>query len=83
MFVPFLIMGSFGVASSPSVRALLLWRFVQAVGAGTGLSVAAGVIGDMYKLEERGAALGVFFAVSNNFGSCSRSRELVGCPIVP
>ena len=46
-----------------SVPQLLFWRVVQAFGASCGLSVGMGVIGDIYKLEERGTASGVFFAV--------------------
>jgi MFS family permease len=42
----------------------MAWRFVQALGASPGLAVGAGVIGDIYKLEERGTAMGIFFAVS-------------------
>lgn len=46
-----------------TVPQLLFWRFFQAFGVSCGLAVGAGVIGDIYKLEERGAAMGVFFAV--------------------
>ncbi|KAG5651695.1 hypothetical protein H0H81_007754, partial [Sphagnurus paluster] len=45
-----------------SVSELMLWRFVQAFGASPGVSVGAGAIADIYKLEERGAAMGIFFA---------------------
>jgi MFS family permease len=45
----------------------MFWRFVQAFGASPGMSVGAGVIGDIYKLEERGQAMGIFFGV----GCCS------------
>ena len=41
----------------------MFWRIVQAFGASSGMSVGAGVIGDIYRLEERGAAMGVFFGV--------------------
>ena len=41
----------------------MVWRFVQALGASPGLAVGTGVIGDIYKLEERGQAMGIFFAV--------------------
>lgn len=41
----------------------MIWRFLQALGSSPGLSVGAGVIGDIYKLEERGTAMGIFFAV--------------------
>jgi len=43
----------------------MIWRLVQAFGASPGLSVGSGVIGDIYKLEERGTAMGIFFAVSH------------------
>lgn len=59
-----MIMGSFAVARSRTVPQLMAWRFVQAMGGSPGLSVGAGVIGDIYKLEERGAALGSYFGVS-------------------
>ncbi|KAF5367308.1 hypothetical protein D9757_010094 [Collybiopsis confluens] len=39
----------------------MLWRFVQTFGGSPGLSVGAGVIGDIYRLEERGTAMGIFF----------------------
>ncbi|KAG5651696.1 hypothetical protein H0H81_007755 [Sphagnurus paluster] len=60
--LPLLCIGSLGVGLSKNVSQLMVWRFVQAFGASPGLSVGAGVIGDIYKLEERGGAMGVFFA---------------------
>jgi MFS family permease len=42
----------------------MIWRFLQAFGASAGLSVGSGVIADIYKLEERGTAMGVFYGVS-------------------
>jgi MFS family permease len=42
----------------------MLFRVVQAFGGGGGMSVGAGVISDIYRLEERGSAMGFFFAVS-------------------
>jgi MFS family permease len=64
--MPFLCAGSCGVAMSTSLRGLLFWRFVQTFGCSGGLPLGAGVIGDIYKLEERGTAIGVFFGVSNH-----------------
>lgn len=61
---PLLVIGSIGVATSPSIPHLMVWRFVQAMGASPGLAVGSGTIGDIYKLEERGQAMGIFFAVS-------------------
>jgi len=57
-------MGSLGVALARNVPQLLLFRVVQAFGGGGGMSIGAGVISDIYRLEERGTAMGVFFAVS-------------------
>ncbi|KAG2363060.1 major facilitator superfamily domain-containing protein [Suillus spraguei] len=54
----FLCTGSCGVALSTSLQSLLFWRFV---------SLGADVIGDIYRLEERGTAIGVFFG-STLFG---------------
>lgn len=62
--------GSFGVATARSVPQLLLWRILQAFGASSGLSVGMGVIGDIYKVEERGTASGIFFAVSVASSMC-------------
>jgi MFS family permease len=64
--MPFLCVGSCGVALSTSLQSLFLWRFVQTFGCAGGMSLGAGVIGDIYKLEERGTAIGVFFGVRNH-----------------
>ena len=40
-----------------------MWRVVQAFGASSGHSVGMGVIGDIYRLEERGTASGIYFGV--------------------
>ncbi|KII89528.1 hypothetical protein PLICRDRAFT_109834 [Plicaturopsis crispa FD-325 SS-3] len=60
--LPLLVIGSLGVALASSVTELMLWRVMQAFGAAGGMSVGSGVIGDIYKLEERGTAMGIFFA---------------------
>ncbi|OAX37340.1 MFS general substrate transporter [Rhizopogon vinicolor AM-OR11-026] len=62
--MPFLCIGSCGVAMSTSLRSLLFWRFVQTFGCSGGMSLGAGVIGDIYKLEERGTGIGIFFGAS-------------------
>jgi MFS family permease len=49
-----------------TVLQLMIGRTIQAVGASPGLSVGAGVIGDIYRLEERGTALGSYFGVSHS-----------------
>ena len=62
--LPVLVIGSAGVASAQTVPSLLFWRFFQSIGGSPGSVLGAGVIGDIFKLEERGRAMGVFFAVS-------------------
>ncbi|KAF8889814.1 major facilitator superfamily domain-containing protein [Infundibulicybe gibba] len=59
--LPLLCIGSAGVAMANSVPRLMFWRFLQAFGAAPGFSVGAGVIGDIFRLEERGQAMGIFF----------------------
>jgi MFS family permease len=63
--IPFACIGSCGVATSTSLRSLLFWRFVQTFGCSGGLSLGAGVIGDIYRPEERGTRIGIFFSVRN------------------
>lgn len=55
--MPFLCLGSLGVAQSTTVLELMVWRIVQAMGAAGGGSIGPAVIGDIYKLEERGYVL--------------------------
>ncbi|EGO22023.1 hypothetical protein SERLADRAFT_475141 [Serpula lacrymans var. lacrymans S7.9] len=59
--LPLLCIGSVGVAVSSTLKNLLFWRVVQAFGSSGGLSLGSGVIGDIYQLEERGTAMGIFF----------------------
>ncbi len=62
--IPVLFIACLGVATAQSIPQLLFWRFVQAMGSSPGLTIGTAVIGDIYELEERGTALGIFFAVS-------------------
>ncbi|EPS98621.1 hypothetical protein FOMPIDRAFT_1165031 [Fomitopsis schrenkii] len=62
--LPTLCVGSVGVANSTSVVELLGWRVIQAVGCSSGMSVGAAVAGDLYALEERGEAMGIFFGAA-------------------
>ena len=75
--MPFLCIGSCGVAMSTSLCSLLFWRFVQSFGCSGGMSLGAGVIGDIYKLEERGTGIGIFFGVRNDCldGSCIGAKS--------
>jgi MFS family permease len=62
--LPISIIGSLGVAAAKNMPELLFWRIWQCAGASPGLAVGAAVIGDVFKLEERGTAMGFFLAVS-------------------
>ncbi|KAF9528274.1 major facilitator superfamily domain-containing protein [Crepidotus variabilis] len=62
--IPLLVYASFGVAAYRTVYQLLFWRFFQSMGASPGLTIGSAVIGDIYKLEERGAAMGIFFGAT-------------------
>lgn len=70
--LPFSIVGSMGVGRAQTVLQLMAWRVVQSTGMSGGFSLGAGVIGDLYKLEERGTAMGLFFAA-----------VLMGPPLAP
>jgi MFS family permease len=61
---PLSAIGSIGAATAQTMPQLLFWRIWQCAGASPGLSVGAAVIGDIYKLEERGTGMGWFHAVS-------------------
>ncbi|KAI0694205.1 major facilitator superfamily domain-containing protein [Cytidiella melzeri] len=56
-----LAIASIGSGAATSVSSLLIWRVIQAFGAASGLCVGIGVIGDIYKMEERGTSSGAFF----------------------
>ena len=62
--MPVTILGSFAVAASPDLNSMLFWRFVQTFGCSGSFSVGAATIGDIYKVEQRGTAMGTFFGVS-------------------
>ncbi|KAF9026821.1 MFS general substrate transporter [Hymenopellis radicata] len=61
---PLLCLGSIGVCLSRTVPELLVWRCIQAMGTSGGMAIGASVIGDIYKLTERGRAMGIFFGAS-------------------
>ncbi|KAH0830188.1 major facilitator superfamily domain-containing protein [Lanmaoa asiatica] len=61
--VPFTILGSFAVAASTDLTSLLFWRFVQMFGCSGSYALGAATIGDVYKVEERGTAMGTFLGV--------------------
>ncbi|KAF8127199.1 major facilitator superfamily domain-containing protein [Boletus edulis] len=58
--IPIMIIGSFATAVSPDLNSLLFWRFVQTFGCAGGYALGAATIGDIYKVEERGTAMGTF-----------------------
>ena len=58
------VIGSIGVAAAQNIPSLMFWRFLQSMGGSLGPSLGAAVIGDIFKLEERGGALGICLAAS-------------------
>ncbi|KAF5349557.1 hypothetical protein D9756_008805 [Leucocoprinus leucothites] len=76
--LPLLITGSVGVSLSRSVGELFFFRVFQAAGSSPGFSIGAGVIGDIYKLEERGTAIGVFLAAILMGPSLAPSNLIAG-----
>lgn len=62
--LPLLCIGSLCVALSRNATELVIGRAIQAFGASSIMSVGAATISDIYKLEERGTAMGMFFGVS-------------------
>lgn len=64
--MPFTILGSFAIAASTDIKALLFWRVIQMFGCSSGFVLGAATIGDIYDVEERGTAMGTFFGVSTS-----------------
>ncbi|KAF8884394.1 major facilitator superfamily domain-containing protein [Infundibulicybe gibba] len=64
-----LCLTSIGATRSVSIPQLIVWHFFQSLGAAPILAVGAGVVGDLYKLEERGRAIGIYVGVSDLFGA--------------
>ena len=58
------VIGSAGIASAPNIPSLFFWRVIQSIGGSLSPAIGAAVIGDIFKLEERGGAMGVCFAAS-------------------
>ncbi|KAH7886253.1 major facilitator superfamily domain-containing protein [Phlebopus sp. FC_14] len=61
--IPFLCIGSVGLATATSIPALFVWRFLQCFGCSSRFALGTGVVGDVFRLEERGTALGIFYGV--------------------
>lgn len=61
--LPLLCIGSFGAAICQNLWQLAVARAIQAFGASTFLSVGAATIGDLYRVEERGTVMGIYFGV--------------------
>ena len=60
------VIGSAGLAAAQNIPSLLFWRFIQSMGSSLGPAIGAAVIGDIFKLEERGGATGVCLAASKH-----------------
>ena len=58
-----LCVGSLGASMSVNVPQLVIGRTIQAFGASSVISVGAATISDIYRLEERGSAMGILFGV--------------------
>ena len=63
--MPLLFIGSMGVAASQTISHLMVWRFIQTIGASFGVAIGSAVIGDIYKVEERGQVIGIFLTVES------------------
>jgi MFS family permease len=59
------MIGSFGVALSQNLRDLAITHSIQGFGTSCFLSAGAATVSDIFKLEERGRAMGVYSSVSN------------------
>ncbi|XP_006459045.1 hypothetical protein AGABI2DRAFT_66467 [Agaricus bisporus var. bisporus H97] len=75
--LPIMVIGSLGTAFAQTVPQLIIWRFLQAMGVAPFTSVGAGVIGDIYKLEERGAVLGTYFVLKFSNTTLARCTGIV------
>ncbi|KAH8829554.1 MFS general substrate transporter [Flagelloscypha sp. PMI_526] len=61
-YLPIFVMGSAGVVFSRTVYEMMFFRVVQAIGSSPGISIGGATISDIYPLEQRGFAMGVFHA---------------------
>ncbi|KAF8180307.1 major facilitator superfamily domain-containing protein [Mycena galopus ATCC 62051] len=69
--LPLHCLGSIGIGTAKTIPQLMIFRFVQGFGTSGGIAVGGAVIGDIYKLTERGTAMGIFFAASLLGGAIS------------
>lgn len=61
--LPLACVGTIGVYFSKTVVHLFISRIIQAFGASSLMSLGAATVSDIYRVEERGAAMGVYFGV--------------------
>lgn len=61
--LPLACVGAIGVFFSKTIVHLFISRAIQALGASSLMSQGAATISDIYRVEERGAAMGVYFGV--------------------
>ncbi|KAF9256581.1 MFS general substrate transporter [Marasmius fiardii PR-910] len=60
--LPLFVIGSLGVGISTTINQLMAWRLLQTIGCSFAIPVGAATIGDLYRLEERGTAMGFYFS---------------------
>ncbi|GJJ11728.1 hypothetical protein Clacol_005966 [Clathrus columnatus] len=70
--LPMVALGSIITAAANSITVLVIGRCIQAFGASCVQAVGAATISDIYRLEERGTGMGIFFAAI-----------LLGLPLAP
>src|SRR6201999_2728916 len=63
--LPMYTIGSFGVALSQNLLHLSIMRTLQGLGTSCFFSTGAATISDIFKLEERGRAMGVYSSASH------------------
>lgn len=68
--MPLLCFGSLGTAICQNIWQMAAARTIQAIGASTVYSVGAATIADLYRVEERGTIMGIYFGVNIFYYYC-------------
>ncbi|TFK35457.1 major facilitator superfamily domain-containing protein [Crucibulum laeve] len=62
--LPLMVIGSIGISTAKSVPELLFWKVIQALGSSCVRVLGTAAIGDIYPLNNRGEAMGLFLGIS-------------------